>query len=169
MSEKTYSVIPDNAVTELTSKLYDDVAHPGLKEVGSIVGNIMSFVALPFSFLGMTANELKEKYQTFISNAINKVPKENLTTPSSEKIGLLLDQAKFSFNHEEMCSMFEDLLASFCDKNMSYTVHPYYLHILSQLSPNDAHVMKLLTSKRGSCIILSEIKNFILVNQIQKH
>lgn len=68
--------------------------------------------------------------------------------PSSEKIGLLLDQAKFSFNHEEMCSMFEDLLASFCDTNFSYMVHPYYMHLLSQLSPNDTHVLKLLTSKR---------------------
>lgn len=138
--------LPDDTVTKLSSKVYDDVAHSGLKEVGNIIGSIISFVALPFTFLGMTTNELKQKYQSFISNAINKVPKNNLIIPSSEKIGLLLDQAKFSFNHEEMCTMFEDLLASFCDENLKNTVHPYYLHILSQLSPNDAHILKFLTS-----------------------
>lgn len=148
MSENKFSIIPDDAVKELTSKVYDDVAHSGLKEAGDMVGNIMSFVALPFTFLGMTANELKKKYQSFISSALNKVSKKDYIEPSSEKIGLLLDQAKFSFNHEEMCSMFEDLLASFCDKSFSYMVHPYYIHILSQLSPNDAHVLKLLTAKR---------------------
>lgn len=140
--------LPDDTVTKLSSKVYDDVAHSGLKEVGNIIGSIISFVALPFTFLGMTTNELKQKYQSFISNAINKVPKNNLIIPSSEKIGLLLDQAKFSFNHEEMCTMFEDLLASFCDENLKNTVHPYYLHILSQLSPNDAHILKFLTSNR---------------------
>jgi len=58
MAENKISIIPDNAITELTKSAYSDVGHPVLKEVGNIGESVMKFVALPFKFLGMTAEQL---------------------------------------------------------------------------------------------------------------
>ena len=36
MEDKKISVLPDNAITELTKQVYSDLAHPILKEAGSM-------------------------------------------------------------------------------------------------------------------------------------
>ncbi len=131
----------NNAIVEIGKAIYDDVGHPILKEVGSVGESLMKFVALPFKFLGLTADQLERKYANFLEETISKVPKENIIIPSAVIAAPLLDHVKFVFNEDGLSEMFSNLLANAMNKNIEKMVHPAFVEVLKQMSPIDALFM----------------------------
>lgn len=56
-----------------TKEIYTDLLKPSARRIRKTTEDILKFVSLPFSFLGMTAEELEKKYREFITSALNKV------------------------------------------------------------------------------------------------
>ncbi|MEY8422056.1 DUF4393 domain-containing protein [Lachnospiraceae bacterium 38-14] len=129
-------------VKQLPKEVYDDLAHPGLSVLGQTVSDIFKFVALPFSFLGLTADELTEKYKTFIKEAINKTPSNKVKQPDPLIVCPLLDYVKYTFNESELSELFNNLLSSSINKDMENIIHPSFVHIIKQLSGLDAQILK---------------------------
>lgn len=129
---------------KLVNDVYSDVLKPSLKKVGNIGENILKFVALPFTFLGLTAEELEIKYKNFISKTINKVPEEKRETPQSVIVSPLLDHIKYLFDAEDMSNlidMFSALLANAIDKERKDNVHVSYVNTLCQLGSLEAKIL----------------------------
>ena len=58
--------IKEKVLEELPVKeLYSDLVQPSARRLGKTAEDILRFVSLPFSFLGMTSEELEKKYKTF--------------------------------------------------------------------------------------------------------
>jgi len=143
MSSTKISLIPDNAITEIGKKVYDDVAHPVFSEVGLSAQGILKFVALPFKFLGLTAEQLEAKYKNFIQSTINKVPSEKITSPSSNYlVSTILDSVKYTFDEVNLYEMYSRLLANSINRDNSKVVHPTQIEILKQFTPQDAQIFK---------------------------
>lgn len=147
MAENKFSLIPDNAITDLSKNVYKDVGNPILKEVGDVGAAIMKFVALPFKFLGLTADELEKKYSVFLKKTINKVPQSECIIPKSVIAAPLLDHVKFIFDEESLSEMFSNLLANAMNTNIEKMVHPAFVEMLKQMSPLDAEFMQLYFNK----------------------
>lgn len=147
MADNKVSLLPDNAITELSKKVYTDVAHPAFKEVGNIGESIMKFVALPFKFLGLTADQLEVKYSKFLKKTIAKVPKTDCVIPKSVVAAPLLDHVKFIFDEDGLSEMFSNLLANAMSSNVEKMVHPAFVEMLKQMSPLDTEFMNLFFSK----------------------
>lgn len=141
MENKQTSLLPDNALTELTKGVYSDVGHPVLKEVGSIGASLMKLVALPFKFLGMTADQLENKYAEFLKNSISKVEPEDRVIPKAAVVSPLLEHVKFVFDEDGLAEMFSNLLANAMDCNVEKMVHPAFVEMLKQMSPLDVEFM----------------------------
>ena len=137
MEENVNSLISNNAVTEISKNVYTDVGHPILQEVGNIGAAIMKFVALPFRFLGLTAEELETKYASFLKTVLNKVPKDQQTLPKGVVAAPLLDHVKFVFDEDGLAEMFSNLLANAMCSNIERMVHPAFVEMLKQMSPLD--------------------------------
>ena len=67
----------------------------------------MKFVALPFKFLGLTSEELEDKYAIFLKNAINKVPKKDCVMPKGVVAAPLLDHVKFVLRKRDWSKCFQ--------------------------------------------------------------
>lgn len=147
MSENKNYVIPDNAITQLTENVYKDVAHPVLKEIGNIGESVMKLVALPFKFLGLTAEQLENKYIEFLQHTFNKIAPEERVMPKSVVAAPLLDHVKFVFEEEGLAEMFSNLLANAMSNNIEKMVHPAFVEMLKQMSPLDVEFMDLYFSK----------------------
>lgn len=52
--------------------IYKDLGHPALSQVGNAVGSLIRLVALPITFLGLTAEELEKKYAKFIQKTLER-------------------------------------------------------------------------------------------------
>lgn len=139
--------LPDDAIVELSKEIYMDGVRPAIKEVGDIGGAIMKFVALPFKFLGMTADELEKKYANFLENTINKVPMEECVIPKGVVAAPLLDHVKYVFDENGLAEMFSNLLANAMSANVEKMVHPAFVEMLKQMSPLDVEFMHLYFRK----------------------
>lgn len=156
MGDNKISLIPDNAITDLSKNVYNDIGHPVLQEIGNMGAAIMKFVALPFKFLGLTAEELEEKYANFLKKTINKIPQGENVMPKGVVAAPLLDHVKFVFDEESLSEMFSNLLANAMSKNIEKMVHPAFVEMLKQMSPLDVEFMHLYFSK-NDIIEISEL------------
>lgn len=128
-------------------ELYTDLVQPSARKLGKTAEDILKFVSLPFSFLGMTSEELEKKYKTFITSALNKIPEEKREKPSPLIAGPLLDHIKFLFNdktEKPLEEMFSELLKNACNKDTKSYVQPSYIYILKQLTWIEATLLQLL-------------------------
>lgn len=141
MGEKT-NILKNEKLLE---KVYDDAIHPSAKRFGKIGEALLKFVALPFTFLGLTAEQLEEKYKKFIAETLNKVPDEKRETPKSAIAGPLLDHIKYLFDDESaenLIQMFSDLLANSINSEVNKNVHVSYIHTLKQLGYIEAEILR---------------------------
>ena len=123
--------------------IYKDLGHPALSQVGNAVGSLIRLVALPITFLGLTAEELEKKYAKFIQKTLEKVPEKKRIDPKAVVAAPLLDHVKFVFDEENLSEMFSNLLANAMMENVEAMVHPAFAEMLKQLSPLDAEFMFL--------------------------
>lgn len=65
----------------LTERVYDDGLSPSIKVTGNAISDLLKFVALPFSFLGMTSDELLDRYRKFLEKSIKKVDPDKIISP----------------------------------------------------------------------------------------
>lgn len=131
-------------------ELYADLVQPPARRIGKAVEDTLKFVALPFSFLGMTAEELEKKYREFISTALNKVPEEKREKPSPLIAGPLFEHVKYLFddkNEKTLEDMFSELLKNACNKDTKKYVQPSYVYNLKQLTWVEAKILQLLYSE----------------------
>lgn len=89
--------------------IYKDLGHPALSQVGNAVGSLIRLVALPITFLGLTAEELEKKYAKFIQKTLEKVPEKKRIDPKAVVAAPLLDHVKFVFDEENLSEMFSNL------------------------------------------------------------
>ncbi len=138
--------IKDISDSKLVTSIYSDVASPAMKQVGQSIESLLKFVALPFKFLGLTAEELEKKYTKFIKEAVNRVPPEKLTAPKSSIVAPLLDCVKFCFDDEPgndlLREMFSKLLSSSMNQdNISY-LNKSFVETMRFLSGNEAKFLQ---------------------------
>ena len=129
------------------NEIYTDLLKPSFSQLGKTGEYILKFAALPFSFLGMTADELEKKYKLFIASALNKVPEEKRQKPSPLIAGPLLEHVKYIFDNEQEKSlenMFSQLLGNASNKDFRDYVQPSYVYILQQLTWIEAKLLKLI-------------------------
>lgn len=128
----------------LVNKFYDDALQPACTQLGKTVEALLKFVALPFTFLGLTAEQLEKKYKSFIEKTINKVPVEKRIPPKSAIVSPLLDHVKYLFDDEQsenLIEMFSDLLANTINQDTSPNTHVSYIHTLKQLGWLEAKIL----------------------------
>ncbi len=143
MSEKKVDInlIPDNAITEISGKLYDDVAHKSLTQIGDVSEALMKLVFLPFKCLGMTIDELEMKYKSFIKKTINKIPPHKLIKPDTIIASKILEHVKYVFTEDILVEMFSNLLASDMNSDSTKDMHPSFVDTLCKMNSFDAKVI----------------------------
>lgn len=142
----------DKIIEKIVEKLpveevYSDLVKPSFVRLGKVGDDILKFIALPFSFLGMTAEELEEKYKIFIGQAINKVPESKRVVPSPVVAGPLLEHVKYVFDEDKeniLQKMFAELLGNACNIDFKDYVQPSYIHTLKQLTWAEAKILQCI-------------------------
>lgn len=127
---------------ELSEKVYDDGLSKSVMTVGDAMADLLKFIALPFSFLGMTSDELLNRYKKFLEKSINKVPREKIIRPEAIILSKLFEDVKFVFSDNVLEEMFSNLLAASINKDTSANIHVSFVNIISQLDTVDAKLIK---------------------------
>lgn len=126
-------------------ELYKDVVRPMAKPVGEILGFLPRTLKLALSgwekwlingeeTIKLTAESVKEK--------IKAIPEEKLVEPEPYVAIPAMQQLSYCVNNEELRDLYANLLVSSMNADKKWQVHPAFVDIIKQLTPDEAKLLK---------------------------
>ncbi len=142
MSDEFEKEIANEFVKQTAGKLYDDIAHPALEAAGNIV-------ALPFQAIDAALSPIKfwidktnyDRTRKLLALKLENTNTEKIVPPEKYVAVPALQQLSYSFDSEDLCELYANLLASSMNVDTKYQVHPAYVDIIRQLSPDEAKII----------------------------
>ena len=145
MSNDINQDVAKELVAQTAGKTYDDLAHPTAHATGQIV-----------SFIPRTVKVWLGKWEKWILNGeyaikeTEKLLEEKLKHISEDKIVEpepyvavpAIQQLSYSFDSEELRDMYANLLAASMNVDTKWDVHPSFVEIIKQLTPDEAKLLK---------------------------
>ena len=126
---------------------YKDTLHPTLKAVGSVI-------ALPFQAIDAALSKPKlwvaekhynyERTRQLLAEKLQYTPEELIVPPENYVAVPALQQIAYCFDSDELRDMYANLLANSMNKVVKNGVHPGFVEIIKQLSPDEAKIIRYL-------------------------
>lgn len=143
------------------------VANKALEPVATNIGNTLSsFWNLIFGGFDVWVAKKQvlrsanlEIYKTETERKVRLIKEQNLQEPKMNIIGPALESSKFFFEEEHYREMFSNLVSASIDKSFNDTIHTSFSNIITQLSPNEANMLKQIFEREDKsipCVKLSK-------------
>lgn len=162
---------------ELQKKVYDDLFAQGCRHAGMAIWNIaglLTVITLPIAYLNHYSNSIFRKNIEKLNKKIESHTLEENIIPVEPEIGVpILEKLTYTQN-DSIANLFLELLKKASNREEVWLVHPKYIKIIEDLSPDEAIILSYLDkiewwmlmtinihfadSKTGNYII--KLKNF---------
>ncbi len=122
---------------KLIDKVYDDLLRPSVCEVGNTLRTLIAAVCNPVNMLGSYIEELGGKIERKNENTPEeslKKPRDNVLIPSIINMSMCGDAP-------ELRELYAELILKDMDKRTEHMVHPSYVSIIKELTPQEALVL----------------------------
>lgn len=148
MSDENKTRDTIDAVTGLAKAVpvYQDILQPAAQEIGKALQTVAKTVHIalaPVSALVWGYDEIKEFVSTKVSDRLKNIPPENIVTPKPNVAGPALEALRYTGHEESLSDLYANLLAASMDKNTANGVHPAFVEIIKQLTPDEAKLVGL--------------------------
>ncbi len=131
-------------------KAYDDLAHPTAKSVGNTLsliprtigvwlGKWEKWVINGEESIRLTAQAVQEKAA--------QIPEEKLTEPEPYVAVPAIQQLSYCYDSEELRDMYANLLVSSMNSDTKWQVHPSFVDIIKQMTPDEAKLLHFLSKE----------------------
>ncbi|TOA11487.1 Abi-alpha family protein [Vibrio parahaemolyticus] len=125
------------ADSKLVNKLYDDTASSSAKELGKLGADVTKTLRLftaPFQLAALA----QDRFEVWLNEARNRVPEDRQVTAPAHIAGPALKAMLFMEQDSPHAKYFVNLLSRAIDKSTVNEVHPAFVHLLEQISPDEA-------------------------------
>lgn len=129
----------------VATEIYKDALSPSVKPLGEILALFPRTLRIAFSgwekwlnnreeSLRLTANAIEEK--------VKQIPEEKIVEPESYVAIPAIQQLCYCQNSESLRDLYANLLVSSMNADKKWQVHPSYVDIIKQLTPDEAKYLK---------------------------
>ena len=150
LNEQTMEMVKDVA-KEVAKDVYEDVGHPIAKPTGELVGLVPRAIKAALApvekwvlqreyNVAETKKLLEEKLQSTPPDLI-RPPEPHIAVPALQYISYCMD-------NEELRDMYANLLANSMNCVVKNGVHPGFVEIIKQLSPDEAKFLKYMRTNK---------------------
>lgn len=94
-----------------------------------------------------------EEFKKSLAKKVDEIPVASRIEPSESIVGPALEAAKYRIDTEELREMFSSLISASLDTEKVSFVHPAFVEIIKNLSPQDAEAVKYLAYVKDSHIV----------------
>ena len=136
--------------TELTKDAYMDVIHPAAAATGQILGLIPQAINVALGPVHQWVAEGQYKIdetKKLLAEKLKNVSQEEIVSPKPYVAVPALQAISYSMDNEEIRNMYANLLASSMTEKVKKDVHPAFVEIIKQLSPDEARILKYLSAQ----------------------
>jgi hypothetical protein len=123
--------------TKVAEKAYEDVVSKPAKQVGKLFEDVAKTARLAL-FPFQLGAAIQDKLDRTSERVINKVPPERRIDPLLQIVGPIYENIKYIDENNILYELFEELLARSIDSERIAEAHPSFIHIISQLSRDEA-------------------------------
>ncbi|MDQ0721514.1 DUF4393 domain-containing protein [Paenibacillus sp. W4I10] len=137
-------------IGQATAEVSKDVLSPPAQELGRVLGDM---VTVSFGWLEKIKIKQEHNIKLFkeeLQNGLNKIAPGNLVLPPLHIVGPAIEASKYYIESTELRQLFINLLLSSSDKTKQSNVHPSFIEIIKQMSPDDAECFRYLSEFKGS-------------------
>ena len=156
MADELTKEIAKELVQQTAGQAYEDVAHPGLRATGDLISFIPRTLKALFS--GWETWLLNKEYamrqtEILLDEKLKNVPEEKLVSPEPYVAIPTIQQLSYSMNNTELREMYANLLASSMNIDTKMSVHPGFVDIIRQLTPDEAKLLKFISKNPHQPVI----------------
>ena len=131
---------------ELLTKIYGDLAQPGVQEVGKALGTILGLgntILWPVTLANEKAKITLQRNLNKYKEKIEGIPEDKVVEVTPE-IGVPVLEKLTYVNNEELRELYLELLSKASNKDKIDVAHPSFVNIINNLSPDEALILQLL-------------------------
>ncbi len=131
--------VPEKVVEDA----YSDGVKATLQEASKIGVDALKTIRLalfPLQFAGA----LQDRLSSYINRAIRQVPPERRVAPVESLALPIAEKLRFQEESSRISDMYVNLLARAMDRDRAHEAHPAFLHIGSQMAPDEALLIEQL-------------------------
>lgn len=136
-----------NKMMEVVPRVYEDGLQPSIQETGkvlSLIPRTVNAALLPLRKWIAEREFNLAATEKLLAKKLEAVDQEKITTPDAY-IGVPALQAlSYSMDSEELRDLYANLLSKAMNTDTKGQVHPSFVEIIKQMSPNDAAIFKIL-------------------------
>lgn len=140
--------VKEIAAIPVLEKAYDDLAHPSAESIGKTVSLVPRTVAIWLSSWNRWVVNREESIKRTIDavgSRVDEIPEEHLTEPPAHIAVPAIQQLAYCYDSEELRGMYANLLLSSMDDRTAEYVHPSFVQLLKEISPDEAKLLSTLT------------------------
>lgn len=137
--------------TKVIENAYEDLASAPAKELSKVGVDIVKTARLFLAPIQLVA-AFQDRFERMVDRIRNKVPEVRYQEAPPEVAGPAIQQMQYLDDTTVLWEMFEELLTSSIDVEAIAKVHPSFVHILSQLSRDEAVIVYHLRDRDFSIV-----------------
>lgn len=149
-AETTAIVAAVGAVIEKVP-VYQDALQPGLQQVGSALntsGALLNLALRPIKSSTLVGALLFDRLDDLIREKLAGTPAEKIVEPPPYVTGQVLLQLPFVAEEAHLRDLYVQLLANAMHADRTQTVHPSYIDLIRQMTPDEGRLLPLLRGGR---------------------
>lgn len=94
-----------------------------------------------------------QMFKETLTKKVEAIPEEKRVEPKESIIGPVLEAAKYRIDSDELRDMFAELIASSLNEDKQEWIHPAFIDILQNISPNDAKTLLQLKAWKDTHLV----------------
>jgi len=142
-------------------ELYVDLLRPTAIELGKnlvVAARLLTLALSPLHGLVWGAERFRDWLAASLLKRLAHVSPDQLQPPPLYVAGQVLQQLPFCADQENLREMYANLLASAMNTATASEVHPAFVHVIQQLTPDEALVLQAI-SMNPNGVTLEELVN----------
>ena len=134
----------------LVGQAYPDLLKPAAQEVGSVMGRILHAGLAPVRTMLWSIEQTEQWLKSKLEAKLHGVPPERIRFPEPTVAVPALMALSYSMQQETLREMYAKLLATAMDSATATDVHPSFVEVIKQLTPDEARILNVLKTEAAS-------------------
>ena len=147
MSDKEVVDVTTEVAKEIAKDVYNDAGKPIAKPTGELIGLVPR--AIKAAFAPLEKWILQREYRVLetkklLEEKLKDTPPELIESPEPHIAVPAMQYISYCMDNKELREMYANLLANSMNKIVKNGVHPGFVEIIKQLSPDEAKILKYI-------------------------
>lgn len=158
------------AGSSVLGKAYDDLVHPSAQSLGNTISLLPRSIGVWFRRWErwvINGEESVSRTIDTVGERVSGIPEEHLVEPPSHVAVPAIQQLAYCYDSEELREMYAKLLLSSMDDRSAGYVHPSFVQILKQLSPDEAKLLGTFTPEESDGFVSIPLLDLRIVSSDQ--